>query len=235
MARLVAIVSAVLGILLTIAIPLLPIEQQQSSLTWPQSNTIGSVEAPLVGYTPISVDATIPCPAANRLPDGGLLLSTSPKGSPDAYRYGLVAEVTGGEASQLKVTLRDSVLLEKPVSELSPSTAGDCALTITSNSTATTVGLTGEDTVSREGDVRPQLVGVFSDLQGNIPGLQLQAELDSRFSSTPSALKWFAMIVGVLATGISLVALHRLDLSDGDVLDGSSLVAGGRSALPTRW
>ncbi|OZE88816.1 arabinosyltransferase [Rhodococcoides fascians] len=226
MARLVAIVSALVGILLTISIPLLPIEQQQSSLSWPQSDTVGNVEAPLVGYTPISVDTTVPCAAAADLSNGGLLLSTSPKGSPDAYRYGLVAEVTGGEASQLKVTLRDSVLLEKPVSELSPSTAGDCSLTITSNGTATTVGVTGDDTVSREGDVRPQLVGVFSDLQGNVPGLQLQAELDSRFSSTPSALKWFAMIVGVLATGISLVALHRLDLSDG---------RRARRFLPGRW
>lgn len=226
MARLVAIVSAVLGILLTIAIPLLPIEQQQSSLTWPQSDTIASVEAPLVGYTPISVDATVPCAAANLLPDGGLLLSTSPEGSPDAYRYGLVTEVTGGEASQLKVTLRDSVLLEKPISELSPSTADDCALTITSNGTATTVGLTGADTVTREGDVRPQLVGVFSDLRGTVDGLTLTAQLDSRFSSTPSALKWFAMIVGVLATGISLIALHRLDLSDG---------RRARRFLPRRW
>ena len=221
MARLVAIVSAVLGILLTIAIPLLPIEQQQSSLTWPQSDTIGSVEAPLVGYTPISVDATVPCEAANRLPDGGLLLSTSPKGSPDAYRYGLVAEVTGGEASELKVTLRDSVLLEKPVSELT-----ECSLTITANGAATTAALTGEESVTREGDVRPQLVGVFSDLRGTVDGLTLTAQLDSRFSSTPSALKWFAMIVGVLATAISLVALHRLDLSDG---------RRARRFLPRRW
>ena len=221
MARLVAIASAVLGILLTIAIPLLPIEQQQSSLTWPQSDPIGSVEAPLVSYTPISVDASVPCAATSQLPDGGLLLSTSPKGSPDAYRYGLVAEVTGGETSQLKVTLRDSVLLEQPVSELN-----DCALTVASNGASTTVGLTGEDAVTREGDVRPQMVGVFSDLQGNVPGLQLQAELDSRFSSTPSVLKWFAMIVGVLATGVSLVALHRLDLSDG---------RRARRFLPRRW
>ena len=221
MARLVAIASAVLGILLTIAIPLLPIEQQQSSLTWPQSDPIGSVEAPLVSYTPISVDASVPCAATSQLPDGGLLLSTSPKGSPDAYRYGLVAEVTGGETSQLKVTLRDSVLLEQPVSELN-----DCALTVASNGASTTVGLTGEDAVTRDGDVRPQMVGVFSDLQGNVPGLQLQAELDSRFSSTPSVLKWFAMIVGVLATGVSLVALHRLDLSDG---------RRARRFLPRRW
>lgn len=221
MARLVAIASAVLGILLTIAIPLLPIEQQQSSLTWPQSDPIGSVEAPLVAYTPISVDASVPCAATSQLPDGGLLLSTSPKGSPDAYRYGLVAEVTGGETSQLKVTLRDSVLLEQPVAELN-----DCALTVASNGASTTVGLTGEDAVTREGDVRPQMVGVFSDLQGNVPGLQLQAELDSRFSSTPSVLKWFAMIVGVLATGVSLVALHRLDLSDG---------RRARRFLPRRW
>ncbi|WP_206486733.1 arabinosyltransferase domain-containing protein [Rhodococcus sp. KRD162] len=221
MARLVAIASAVLGILLTIAIPLLPIEQQQSLLTWPQSDPIGSVEAPLVAYTPISVDASVPCAATSQLPDGGLLLSTSPKGSPDAYRYGLVAEVTGGETSQLKVTLRDSVLLEQPVSELN-----DCALTVASNGASTTVGLTGEDAVTRDGDVRPQMVGVFSDLQGNVPGLQLQAELDSRFSSTPSVLKWFAMIVGVLATGVSLVALHRLDLSDG---------RRARRFLPRRW
>ena len=226
MARLVAIVSAVLGILLTIAIPLLPIEQQQSSLTWPQSETVSNVEAPLVGYTPIGVDARIPCDAANRLPAGGLLLSTSPKGSPDAYRYGLVAEITDGDAPQLKVTLRDSVLLEKPVAELNPSTAGDCSLTITSNGTATTVGLTGEDPVTRDGDVRPQLVGVFSDLRGTVDGLTLTAQLDSRFSSTPSVLKWFAMIVGVLATIVSLVALHRLDLSDG---------RRARRFLPRRW
>ncbi|MBY4129319.1 arabinosyltransferase [Rhodococcus fascians] len=226
MARLVAIVSAVLGILLTIAIPLLPIEQQQSSLTWPQSETVSNVEAPLVGYTPIGVDATVPCDAANQLPAGGLLLSTSPKGSPDAYRYGLVAEITDGDAPQLKVTLRDSVLLEKPIAELSPSTAGDCSLTITSDSAATTVALTGEDTVTRDGDVRPQLVGVFSDLRGTVDGLTLTAELDSRFSSTPSALKWFAMIVGVLATIVSLAALHRMDLSDG---------RRARRFLPCRW
>ncbi|CCQ15332.1 putative arabinosyltransferase C [Rhodococcus sp. AW25M09] len=221
MARLVAIISAVLGILLTIAIPLLPIEQQQSSLTWPQSDPIGKVEAPLVGYTPISLDASIPCDATDQLPDGGLLLSTSPKGSPDAYRYGLVAEVTGGDVPNLKVTLRDSVLLEKPVSELT-----GCTLTISSNNMSTTVGLSGADTATREGDVRPQLVGVFSDLRGEVPGLTSTSQLDSRFSSTPSALKWFAMIVGVLATGISLVALHRLDLSDG---------RRARRFLPRRW
>lgn len=233
MARLVAIVSALLGIALTISIPLLPIEQQQSSLIWPQSvpgqqtsgggqsTTVGNVEAPLVGYTPISVDATIPCAAAQQLPDGGLLLSTAPKGSPDAYRYGLVAEVTGGPVQGLKVTLRDTVLLERPIVD-----SAGCALTITSDDTSTTVGLTGADSTTRAGDVRPQLVGVFSDLQGSVPGLQMTAELDSRFSSSPSMFKWFAMIVGVLATVVSLIALHRLDLADG---------RRARRFLPRRW
>ncbi|NLE81954.1 MAG: arabinosyltransferase, partial [Rhodococcus sp.] len=77
------------------------------------------------------------------------------------------------------------------------------------------------------GDFRPQMVGIFTDLQGPPPaGLNVHADLDSRFSSTPTLIKLFAMIVCVLATLISLYALHRIDGVDG---------RRARRFLPARW
>ncbi|MCW4351944.1 arabinosyltransferase domain-containing protein, partial [Hoyosella sp. YIM 151337] len=40
-------------------------------------------------------------------------------------------------------------------------------------------------------------------------------EVDTRFTTTPTILKTLAITIGVLATLISLAALHRLDLTDG--------------------
>lgn len=45
-ARLVASVAGLLGVLLAIATPLLPVDQTTAQLNWPQNGTFGSVEAP---------------------------------------------------------------------------------------------------------------------------------------------------------------------------------------------
>ncbi len=76
-------------------------------------------------------------------------------------------------------------------------------------------------------DFRPQIVGVFTDLSGPAPpGLELAATLDTRYSSAPSTLKLIVMVLGVLLTIASLVALHRLDTADG---------VRHRRFLPPRW
>ncbi|MGU3436092.1 arabinosyltransferase domain-containing protein [Actinomycetes bacterium M1A6_2h] len=214
--RLVAIVAAIVGIVLTVAVPFLPVSTDDTTLNWPQNDSAASVTAPLIEYTPTTFDATIPCTAATQ---DGLLLSTNPKNSPDAERYGLIVSVSD---RTLNVVNRSTALLSVPVSEL----PAGCSLTISSTSSATTVTLTGQDPVVRAGDERPQLSGIFTDLQTVPAGMQASANIDSRFTSTPTVLKLLAMIVGVLATLVALVALHRIDSLDG---------RRARRFLPSGW
>ncbi|MFC9766468.1 arabinosyltransferase domain-containing protein [Rhodococcus jostii] len=228
--RLLAIIASVFGVLLTLSLPFLPVEQDSATLSWPQNGSTGSVEAPLVTYAPLSLDVQIPCSAVGELADGGgILTSTAPAGSADAGKYGLVARVnpaTPDDPAGVEVLLRNKVLLSSPLDQL----PADCTLVVSSDSTRTTAGVvaTGQDAPTVvDGDLRPQMVGIFSDLDGAAPdGLQVTAEIDSRFSSTPSTLKFVAMVVGALATILALVALHRLDNVDG---------RRARRFLPTRW
>ena len=65
-------------------------------------------------------------------------------------------------------------------------------------------------------NLRPSIVGVFTDLVGPAPpGLSLSTTIDTRFSTTPTPLKLAAIIGAILATIVALVALWRLDRLDG--------------------
>ncbi|MFC7449548.1 arabinosyltransferase domain-containing protein [Rhodococcus daqingensis] len=224
--RLVAVVSSVLGILAALSVPFLPVQQESASLSWPQADSVTSVDAPLVSYAPLEFDATIPAAAATQLSaTGGVVVTTAPVGAADAARYGVVARVSpgaDGAPAQFEIVQRDQNLLSIPVDEL----AGR-SVTVTSNSERTTATLAGGDPITLAGDFRPQMVGVFSDLRGAVPeGLAVRADLDTRFTSTPSAIKLVAMIVAVLATAVALVGLHRIDGLDG---------RRSRRFLPARW
>ena len=97
---------------------------------------------------------------------------------------------------------------------------------------ATFVGLTKDDgTAQRTGfddpNLRPAIVGVFTDLTGPAPpGLSLSATIDTRFSTTPTPLKLTAMLLAIVSTIVALVALWRLDRLDGRRM---------RSLIPARW
>ncbi|TJZ75745.1 arabinosyltransferase [Rhodococcus oryzae] len=224
--RLLAVVSSVLAILAALSVPILPVQQESASLSWPQADSIAGVDAPLVSYAPLEFDATIPAAAAAQLSDtGGVVVSTAPVGAADAARYGVVARVTAGAdggPAQFEIVQRDHTLLSIPVDELDGR-----SVTVTSNAERTTATLAGDDPITLAGDFRPQMVGVFSDLRGAVPeGLAVRADLDTRFTSTPSAIKLVAMIVAALATAVALVGLHRIDGLDG---------RRARRFLPARW
>jgi arabinosyltransferase C len=216
-ARLIAIVTGIIGAVLAIATPLLPVQQDVATLSWPQSS-FGSVNAPLVSYSPVDLEATVPCSAATALTDGGTLVSTAPIAAAKTEQKALIVRVDDG---RLQVLLRDRVLAEAPVSELSE----DCALTVSSNATSTVVDLDG-DANTVDGDIRPQVVGIYTDLTAPVDGLNVRADIDSRYSSSPTTFKLLAMIVGALAVIASLFALHRLDSMDG---------RRHRRFLPSRW
>jgi arabinosyltransferase C len=63
-ARIVAVVAGLLGALLALATPLLPVKQTTAQLNWPQNGVLGSVEAPLIGYVATDLNISVPCQAA---------------------------------------------------------------------------------------------------------------------------------------------------------------------------
>ncbi len=65
-------------------------------------------------------------------------------------------------------------------------------------------------------NLRPAIVGVFTDLTGPAPpGLTFSATIDTRFSTRPTALKLAAMLLAIAATIVAVTALWRLDRLDG--------------------
>ncbi|WP_182358973.1 arabinosyltransferase domain-containing protein [Tomitella gaofuii] len=233
-ARLLAAVTGLAGFVLALLIPLLPVTQTTVHLNWPQNASLNPVSAPAVGYQPITLDTTIPCTAIADLAerDGtAVALSTAPASAgADAHARGLFVTVDDGS---VQVRTRNHLVVQAPVDAVAA--PGACSeLTIDSNperTVGTFTGLTNADgtpvTGTVSGDVRPQIVGVYTDLTGAVPqGLHFSAEIDSRYSTTPTLLKGLAMIFAVLLTISSLVALSRFDAVDGRK---------HRRFLPSRW
>src|SRR5690349_17359248 len=241
--RLIAIVAGLLGVLMAVATPLLPVKQTTAQLNWPQNGTWQSINAPLIGYVATDLTITVPCQAAAGLagPENRgktVLLSTVPKQAPKAVDRGLLIERVNND---LLVIVRNTPVVSAPLAAvLSPACQ---SLTFTAHADKVTgefVGLTqgpssdpSQDPNAplrgeRSGyDFRPQIVGVFTDLSGPAPdGLTFSATIDTRYSSSPTLLKMLAMIIGVAMTIVALGALHVLDAADG---------VKQRRILPPRW
>lgn len=239
-ARFVAIVAGLLGTVLAIATPLLPVKQTTAQLNWPQNGTFGSVEAPLISYVTTDLTITVPCQAAAELagPENTnktVLLSTVPKQAPKAIDRGLLLQRAKDD---LVLIVRNVPVVTAPLSQvLSPACQ---RLTFTAHADKVVgefVGLTQGPNSEHPGeplrgeksgyDFRPQIVGIFTDLSGPAPpGLSFRATVDTRYSSSPTPLKMAAMILGLVMTAAALIALHVLDTADG---------TRHRRFLPARW
>ncbi|AQA02877.1 arabinosyltransferase [Mycobacterium sp. MS1601] len=243
-AKLVAVVTGLLGTLLAVATPFLPVNQTTAQLNWPQNGQLDSVTAPLIGYVATDLTITIPCQVAEGLTGPAnvgrtTLVSTVPKQAKNAVDRGLLIERAN---NNLVVVVRNTPVVVAPMSAVLGPDCQELVFTAQADRvTAEFVGLTQAVSPSYTGDepdaplrgerggydFRPQIVGVFTDLSGPAPpGLEFSATIDTRYSSSPTVLKLVAMIVGVLLTLVSLVALHRLDTADG---------VRHHRLLPPRW
>ncbi|WP_040806960.1 arabinosyltransferase domain-containing protein [Nocardia concava] len=230
-ARPLALIAGLVAVVSALAVPLLPVVVDNTTLTWPQGNSTQSIEAPLVTYAPLTFDASIPCTAVTQLGSkGGTLAATAPNGAPDLERYGFVARVTAASTAdgvatpgKLEAITHHKTLVSVPTDQL----PAGCALIVHSDMTATTATLSGSSVapVTLNGDYRPQLVGVFSDL-GVSDGAKVTAQVDSRFTSVPSTIKKIAIWTAILGTLVALFALYRLDRLDG---------RRSRRFLPQHW
>ncbi|WP_328362370.1 arabinosyltransferase domain-containing protein [Mycobacterium sp. NBC_00419] len=228
--RWVATISGLVGFVLAVLTPLLPVVQTTATLNWPQGGQFGNVTSPLISQAPVSLTATIPCDVIGSMPaQGGLVLGLAPKKGKEAALNSLFVNVT---AQRVDITDRNVVIASVPRSKI----AGCSRIEISSDEAgtfATFVGLTDPTTGKemRSGfpdpNLRPAIVGVFTDLTGPAPpGLTFSATIDTRFSTKPTALKLAAMLLAIAATAVALSALWRLDRLDGHRM---------HSWIPQRW
>lgn len=232
----------------------MPVSQRTAEIDWPQNGQIGSVSSPLIGYTPVDLDVTIPCTAVDDLPPGGsVLLSTTPKQAPKSGERGLFIRKTGAADAPLdrqgvEVVIRNVSLVSATLQDMRDQGCREIVVHADSDAvTAEFVGMTsgtqnedGEDeplagtTEDKEAfkywpDQRPQVTGLFTDLSGpaaDIAGLDAHVTIDSRYNTAPTISKWLVVIVGVASTLLSLAALAALDSTDG---------RRHRRIFPARW
>ena len=165
-ARWVAMIAGLLGFVMAVATPLLPVTQTTATLSWPQQGQVGNVTAPLISQAPVELRATVPCEVIDTMPgDGGLVLGTAPEQGRDAALNAMLVMVS---ESRVDVIVRNVV-----VASVDRDRMGGCSeLVITSSLDGTYaefVGLTqdsGPDAGSpqRTGypdpNLRPAIVGV---------------------------------------------------------------------------
>jgi len=226
-ARLVAVLAGLAGMVLCGLAPLLPVTQTTASITWPQPGGPGNqtqsagtdgfvsdITAPLVSGAPRSLAVTIPCTAVASLPaDGGVVFSTNPADGIDAGRNGLFVRAN---ADVVYVAFRDTVAAVAPRDAVD---SGACSeLRVWAD-----VGTVGADFVgipdatgTLPPDKRPQVSGVFTDLRvAPGAGLTARIDIDTRFITTPTALKLAVMTLGVVCVLASILALAILDRAHG--------------------
>jgi arabinosyltransferase C len=216
-AGLLAAVFGFVGAALALAVPFLPIEVDDVTLTWPQAGFGSNVTAPLVAYVPVDLHATVPCSVASRARGGdAVIASTIPVASPNAQKDGLLVVTTAGsnrESARLRIILRNIAVLDVPLSRLAEP---GCVIRVASSATETTTTVEGAPEVTPlllSGDYRPQLVGIFSDVNPyTATGLAITARIDNRFDSGPTPLKIAAVALACFATLMSLILLARMDL-----------------------
>lgn len=226
-----AAIAGIVGLLLCLSVPLLPVKQTTATVLWPQGDTGGHVSqitAPLVSGAPRALDISIPCPDIATLPaSGGLVVSTLPPGGMDAGKNGLFVRAN---ADVVVVAFRDTVAA---VAQRSAVGAGGCSvLHVWANA-----GATGADFVGIPGatgvlspEKKPQVGGVFTDMKVPAgPGLSARIDIDTRFITAPTVIKEIVMILGALAVLAAIIALAVLDRRS----RGGSLILNWRS--PIAW
>lgn len=240
--RWIAIVAGLVGFVLSVLTPLLPVIQTTATLNWPQGGQLSNVTSPLISLTPVSMTATVPCEVIRSMPpQGGMVLGLAPQKAKEAALNSLFVTVN---EKRIDITDRNVVVASIPRSE-----ADSCQrIEISSSEDGTFAGFIGlpakpvdkeleEDSAQtgydylrggfKDPNLRPGIVGVFTDLTGPAPaGLNVSATIDTRFSSRPTAIKLAALLLAIAATLVALAALWRLDRLDGRRM---------HKLIPQRW
>ncbi|PXY30323.1 arabinosyltransferase [Prauserella coralliicola] len=206
---LLATIVGTLSAILAIAVPLLPVNQQVTTLDWPTEQGTRAVAAPLTAQAPVRLTAEVPCTAAtdlDRRTDGpATLVSTNAPTSEPGRLTGLALRVDSG---LLTITTRGQQLGSAPIGP------GECVIEIRSDSAGTSARIGDEVLAAAEGDYRPQVTGIYSDLDAgsdDVRGLSVSVEVDNRWDTTATVVKWIAIVLSTCCFVVAMWALYRLD------------------------
>lgn len=203
--------ALVLGLIATLAalvVPFAPVTQDRVTMSWPAAGAdpaVTAVALPLLPYQPVELAATVPC--AGR-PAGTVLLSTVLL-STVPLRSDPGAPLLPG----LRVDQADGSLLVSSYGRQVARTtvpAGPCTLQIRSDPDRTAVTLNGPQIGEVRGDVRPVVVGAFTEASSTA-GLRLELVTDTRFQTSMTPLKAALAGLSGLALLGALWAVARLD------------------------
>lgn len=212
--RWLAVGLGLLGTALALLFPFLPVVQETSTITWPSATTgTRPVDAPLVAYRPETMSVTVPCRAVQDLDarsDGAAtVVSTYPPLSDPGAQVGMRLTVENG---QLVLNDRGQQMANAAVPP------GDCTVRIVSDAGSTLVDLGIGQEIRLPFDARPQVVGIYSDLddaRDDVAGVSVSITPDTRFETSPTTLKVLAGVLAVLAVAGGVWALHALDVRAG--------------------
>lgn len=203
-----AVILGLLSALCAVAYPFLPVAQDTAKILWPAKQDTRPVNAPLTGYWAQDMQVNMPCGAIqsldHRSPGGGLLFSTVP---PQRAQEGAGMQLRV-DKGVLNVLNRGQQVIKQPLP------ASGCDVHVASDAGKTQVTVGGVPVFPGDGDIRPRVVGIYSDVTADkdpIAGMSVQITPDTRFQSSPTVWKIIDMIVGVAAFAGCMVALYRLD------------------------
>src|SRR5436305_3759928 len=114
--RWVATIAGLIGFILSVATPLLPVVQTTATLNWPQQQNgqsqLTNVTAPLISQVPVTMTATVPCAVIRALPpSAGTVLSTAPKQGKQAALQSLFVNAN---KDRVDITDRNVVVASVP-------------------------------------------------------------------------------------------------------------------------
>lgn len=235
-----ALVSGIIGFLCFVGVPFLPVHQTQSSVSWPQQESLNSIQTPLISYAPVEFRAEIPLSALTKLnQDQSLVVGTLAQDFVNASKRGFFVRVDDKEG--LDVSSRGQVLLSVDPDTLQK-LPSDARISVNLTEKISTVNIPGAKdadgnplsvTVEDE-DFRPDVMGVYSELTDTPEnyrsltqsGLSIDYTIDSRFSTSPTLIKSLTILLGLVCLLIAFSCLYRFD----------SLVRTRQPRLlPSRW
>nr|WP_243659141.1 arabinosyltransferase domain-containing protein [Tamaricihabitans halophyticus] len=192
-----------------IAVPFLPVTQDTAKIAWPHNGDTSQVNAPLTAYWAQDMQISVPCSSIQsvdaRHQDGrAMLMSTVP---PDRTGFGSGMQLRV-DGNLLTVVNRGQQVAEQPL----PPQGCDVRYSSDAHSTSVTAG--GETIFEEEGDIRPRVLGIYSDIQAErdpIDGLGVSITPDTRYESSPTLWKTAISLIGVLALIGCLIAVSKLD------------------------
>lgn len=206
--RTLAVVLGLFAAICAIAYPLLPVVQDTAKIMWPVGTDTRPVNAPLTGYWAQDLQVTVPCATIKsigaRQPGGALLFSTIP-GARTEQGAGMQLRVENGVLSAFS---RGQQVARQPLP------AAGCDVQFGSTATHTTLKVAGTPVYDSGGDVRPRVVGIYTDIASGkdpIDGLNVTITTDTRYQSSPTGFKVGIGVFAVLSLIGCLLAVNRLD------------------------